>query len=284
MTDDGAPLTLTGLVRTWARGWRTLAAGALAGLLLGTLMHVVLPQTWTATASVRVDPTAVDPLAEQQGGRPVDMATEERLAASGAVAGDRRVEVQAVADSAVLRIAVTAGSPRRAAAGADLVARAYVEQRSQRAAAAVARARAVLDRQVDALHDRTSAQAQQLTAELARSDRLRTDGGEVIESARPPDRGDRPGLLLSCVAGCLVGLLCAAAATAWRRNPAGVVVLDVDAGASPDLRQGLAAFADHVIVLRDGDADLDVAQLWCERLRSVGISASVVTADPPGRS
>jgi uncharacterized protein involved in exopolysaccharide biosynthesis len=213
------------------------------------------------------------------------MATEERVAASRDIAGSRAVEVSAVGESSVLRITHTSDTPRSAASGANAVARAYLADRSRRAADALAQLRAMLAKQVDALPAGAPAsQAQQLASDLARSRRLQTGGGTIIDAARPPDHGDLPGLPLVCLAGGVLGLLIATPLAALRARPATaasqLVVLDIEPSATTELRQGAAALADHVLVLRESAAGLRMAELWCRHLRSVGIPASVVHVEP----
>jgi hypothetical protein len=123
--------------------------------------------------------------------------------------------------------------------------------------------------------------AQPLIADLARARRLQVGGGTIIDAARPPDRGDLPGLPLLCLAGGLLGLLVVVPPAALRTSRARssrVVVLDVEPSATPELRQGAAALADHVLVLRESSSDLQLAEQWCRHLRSVGIPADVIHA------
>ncbi|MEJ7633704.1 hypothetical protein [Aeromicrobium sp.] len=286
MAETGQPIGLSDLIRGVGRSWRVLVSGALAGALIGLSAHLALPQTFSATASLRVEATGLDPLAEPTPHQ-VDMATEETVASSRQISGSRKVDVEAVGQSSILRITHTSATPRGAARGANAVARAYLVDRAQRAARSVAEARAVLKGQVEALPPRSSApQAQQLATDLALSRRLRTGGGRIIDVASPPERGDLPGPALSCLAAGLLGLLLATPLAALRSRPDAtatqVVLLDVDPAAQIELRQGAAALADHVLVLRD-DADLDPAERWCEHLRSVGIPADVVRVGDPMR-
>ncbi|MEV7398708.1 Wzz/FepE/Etk N-terminal domain-containing protein [Aeromicrobium sp. NPDC092404] len=274
------PLTLSELGRAVARGWRLLAVIAVAGVAAGVALHVALPQTYSATASVRVQPTGVDPLAPSVP-QSVDTTTEATIAASRRIAGSRSVEVTADGESSVLLITHTAESPSSAARGANAVAEAYLADRSRRAAKNVARLRSTLTQQVRALPDTTSAAHAQVVADLARARRLQVDGGAVIDAARAPDRADRPTLPLSAAAGGLLGLLAAVPVAALGARPgrmAGVVVLDVEPSASTQLRRGAVALADHVLVVRESDADIGIAEQWCRHLESVGIPADVIRA------
>lgn len=284
MPEPMPPLTLSDLARALGRRWRLLLSGALTGIVGGLALHVLVPQTYSATASVRVEATGVDPLA-QPGPDPVDMATEESIAASRRIAGSRSVEVSTAGDSSVLRITHTGATPRSAASGANTVARAYLTDRSRRAADALARLRKTLDKQVGALPSTAPAsQVQPLAADQARANRLQIGGGTIIDAARPPDRGDLPGAPLLGLAGGLLGLLTVAPLAALGARPATtasrVIVLDVEPSATTELRQGAAALADHVLVLRESGPGLQVAEHWCRHLRSVGIPANVIHVDP----
>jgi uncharacterized protein involved in exopolysaccharide biosynthesis len=250
----------------------------------GVALHAGLPQTYSATASVQVEATGVDPLA-QPAPHPVDMATEERIAASRGIAGSRSVEVSTAGESSVLRITHTGATPRGASSGANTVARDYLADRARRAADALARLRQTLDKQVEALPSNAPAsQVQPLASDQARAHRLQTGGGTIIDAARPPDHGDLPGAPVLGVAGGLLGLLAATPLAALGARPVGpanrVIVLDVEPSATAELRQGAAALADHVLVLREFGPGLQIAEHWCRHLRSVGIPASVIQVDP----
>lgn len=284
MSEPVPTLTLSELGRAMAHGWRVLLGGVLTGIVTGVVLHVALPQTYSATASVQVEATGVDPLA-QTDPRPVDMATEETIAASRGIAGSRTVDVHAAGESTVLRISHTSDTPRAAARGANTVARAYLTDRSRRAGEALRRLRATLAKQVDALPKAAPAsQVQPIAADLARARRLQVGGGTLIDAARPPERGNLPGLPVMCLAGAVLGLLGTMPLAALRARPARsashVVMLDVEPSATTELRQAASALADQVVVLRETDASLRLAEQWCRHLRSVGIPASVVHATP----
>lgn len=284
MPETLPPLTLSALARAVGRSWRVLLGGALVGIAGGLALNLALPQTYSATVSVRVEATGVDPLA-QADPRHVDMATEERTAASRDIARSRAVKVSTAGESSVLRITHTSDTPRSAASGANAVARAYLADRSSRAADALARLRATLAKQVDALPEAARASlAQPLAADLARARRLQIGGGSIIDAARPPDHGDLPNLPLSCLAGGFLGLLVATPLAALRARPAGptshVVVLDLEPSATTELKRGASALADQVLMLRESEAGLRTAEQWCRHLEAVGIRASVVHIEP----
>jgi len=188
-------LTLTELGARMARRWRTLVAGALIGLTLGTAAQLALPTRYEATTLVQVD--ADDP-------EHVDMAGEEAVATSRRVTaealdalGDDTLTIQelerathatAVDRSRLLRIGYAAAEPRDAARGADAVALAYLAARS-----------------VDAAQGRTHPAVQ----------------GTVVDPARPPTSRVGPGVAAAALAGTVLGLLLAApVASRTRAGPA----------------------------------------------------------------
>ncbi len=285
MSEPVPTLTLSELGRALVRGWRLLLGGVLTGIVAGTALHVALPQTYSATASVQIESTGFDPLA-QTDSHPVDMATEAAIAASRGIAGSRVVEVHAAGESSVLQISHTSGTPRASAAGANAVARAYLADRSRRASEALRRLRATLAKQADALPaDAPVAQVQPIAADLARARRLQVGGGMLIDAARPPERGNLPGLPIMCLAGAVLGLLGTMPLAARRTRPARsasqVVMLDIEPSATTELRQAASALADQVLVLRETDTSLQLAEQWCRHLRSVGIPAHVINASRP---
>lgn len=131
------PLTLTELAGRMTRRWRVLAAASLAGLAVGVVAHVLLPERYEATAVVFVDapdPSRVDMTAEAA------LASSRRVSAEAVDAlGDRHLSVTALEDAAsasavtesrLLRLTYSATAPRAAARGADAVAQAYLAVRS----------------------------------------------------------------------------------------------------------------------------------------------------------
>jgi uncharacterized protein involved in exopolysaccharide biosynthesis len=284
MSEPLPTLTLSELGRALTQGWRVLLGGVLTGIVTGVVLHLALPQSYSATASVQVEVTGVDPLAQTDPG-PVDMATEETIAASRGIAGSRTVDVHAAGESSVLRISHTSGTPGAAAGGANAVARAYLADRSRRAGEDMRRLRAALTKQIEALPKTAPvSQVQPIAADLARARRLQVGGGTLIDAARPPERGNLPGLPVMCLAGAVLGLLGTMPLAALRVRPARgasrVVMLDVEPSATTELRQAASALADQVLVLREADASLPLAEQWCRHLRSVGIPATVVHANP----
>jgi uncharacterized protein involved in exopolysaccharide biosynthesis len=131
------PLTLSELTARTARRWRTVLGGVLAGLLVGTVVHLTVPARYEAVAVLRVD--AADPAL-------VDMTAEEAVATSRRVTAESldtlgdpdltitevedAITATAVAESRLLRIAFTATRPREATRGADAVAQAYLAARA----------------------------------------------------------------------------------------------------------------------------------------------------------
>ncbi len=260
MSEPVPTLTLSELGRALAHGWRVLLGGVLTGIVTGVVLHLALPQTYSATASVQVEATGVDPLA-QTDPRPVDMATEETIAASRGIAGSRTVDVHAAGESTVLRISHTSDTPRAAARGANTVAApTSLIARGGPARLCAGCAPRWPSRSTHCprrpLRRRSSRSPPTWPAHAG----CRSAAGRLIDAARPPERGNLPGLPVMCLAGAVLGLLGTMPLAALRARPARsashVVMLDVEPSATTELRQAASALADQVVVLRETDASL----------------------------
>ncbi|WP_328477327.1 hypothetical protein OHS71_05385 [Streptomyces sp. NBC_00377] len=209
------------------------------GLLLGVLSGLALAQqrahTYTSTSEALVRSTA-DPFgavgvsADNQ----VSMTTEMQIAGSAAVAlraarlmGQpdtraaglgARVRVTNPQKSQVLRFEFTAGTPQRAARGANAFAEAYLGDRKSRNEAAVQRATRALDQQISVLNQQLA--GDQLAAKSAAQNQLYTlqkrvldirsrdtDAGDVVRRAVPPALPVGPGLRTLLALGLVCGLL-----------------------------------------------------------------------------
>jgi capsular polysaccharide biosynthesis protein len=146
---DPAPVRdLADYTRPLRRRWWWVAIGAAVGLVFGGVAAEVAHRTYTSTASVLVTPTGVQQNSNNATGRTQDeinLDTEAQILKSDAVAArvrkavhasaslatiERRASVTVPANTTVLRISYTAGSPRRAAAGAEAFATSYLAVRS----------------------------------------------------------------------------------------------------------------------------------------------------------
>jgi uncharacterized protein involved in exopolysaccharide biosynthesis len=182
------PLTLSELTARTARRWRTVLGGVLAGLLVGTVVHLTVPARYEAVLRVdAADPALVDMTAEEA------VATSRRVTAESLdTLGDPDLTITevedaitatAVAESRLLRIAFTAARPRDATRGADAVAQAYLAARA-------------VDR--------------------GAGPRPSDVTGIVVDPARTPTAPVGPGRGTAALGGCVLGLLVAVPVAARR--------------------------------------------------------------------
>ena len=215
-----------------------IALGVLLGLLGGLGLSVQRAHTYTATSEVLVRSTA-DPFgsvgvaADNQ----VSMGTEQQVAASAVVAqraarilgrpggqvGSLRSQVRVTSPvkSQVLRFEFTAGSPRRAARGANAFAEAYLADRKSRNDTTMQQATRALDQQITELNQRlagdrfdspaakTAVQGQlyNLQKRVLDIKARDTDGGDVVRTATAPALPVGPGLRTLLALGLACGLL-----------------------------------------------------------------------------
>lgn len=159
------PLTVSTFGRVLRHHWRVIAAGAVVGLLLASLLTLLLRPTYSATAVLTVSPVTVDPFGNDQVTRAVDMESERSTALSstvaeravrelgpGVTADDLResLKVTVPPTSLVLALTSTADEPARAAEFANAQAQAYLDDRAASAADVSARIAARLQSEIDA--------------------------------------------------------------------------------------------------------------------------------------
>ncbi|WP_460071729.1 YveK family protein [Streptomyces sp. YKOK-I1] len=225
-----------------------IALGLVLGLLGGLALAEYRAHTYTATGEVLVRSTA-DPFgavgvsADNQ----VSMTTEQQVATSAEVARRvaralrlpesqanglaARLRVTNPMKSRVLRFEFTAGSPRRAAEGANAFAEAYLTDRKSRNDAAVRRATDALGQQIRVLNQdlaeeklgqkdaKTAAQSQLYTLQKRVLDikSRDTDAGDVVRRASAPHLPVGPGLRVLLALGLVCGLLLGLV-LAWLRS------------------------------------------------------------------
>lgn len=131
--------------RALQRGWWLIVAGFVLGLVFAVLGLALVPKTYTATASVLVNPTSdTGQVANGRTSGPVNLDTEAQLVKSSVVASEaqkelgddqpirqlvRQVTVAVPPNSSILNISFSDRSPERSAAGAKAFADAYLEHR-----------------------------------------------------------------------------------------------------------------------------------------------------------
>jgi Mrp family chromosome partitioning ATPase/capsular polysaccharide biosynthesis protein len=203
------------LRRRWWVLLLALALGTAAGWYAGDRQ----PPAYTATTQVLVRPIEV-----AGGPARVNLDTEAQLVMSVRTA-DRarsgtdlgltgpelveRVEVHVPPNTEVLEISFTAGTPGRAAQGAAAVARAYLDQRTEEAEAAVAERVSALAGRIDTLRadDAADQVIAVLEGERALLEATPVHAGEVISPATRPASPTAPNLMLYRLSGLVAGLL-----------------------------------------------------------------------------
>ncbi|MGW2709529.1 hypothetical protein ACWC4J_11130 [Streptomyces sp. NPDC001356] len=257
------PDQLRDQLRRLLRHRAVIALGIVLGLLGGAALALSRAHTYTSTSEVLVRSTAdpfgtVSVAADNQ----VSMGTEQQIAASTAVAvraarlmgqadgranaleEDLRITNQA--KSQVLRFEFTAGTPGRAARGANAFAEAYLADRKARNQAAARRATQGVEQQiksVEAAQKKETEDDDTAKALQSRLDTLRervvdinsrdTEGGDIVRRGEPPARPSVPGrsvlLALGLAGGLALGIL-----LAWLRS-----VLDTRVRSADEARAAL---------------------------------------------
>jgi capsular polysaccharide biosynthesis protein len=253
---DPAPVReLADYVRPVRRRWRWLVIGAAVGLVVGLIAAAIAPHRYTSTASVVVTPTDLQQDVNSANGRTQDVInldTEAQIVKSDAVAArvrrvlhahsslaaiERRVSVTVPANTTVLRISYTAGSPGRAAAGAQAYATSYLAVRASTAKrvlrsqeAAVRKQIAVVANELTLRNTAPATSARQRSLRAVRYRALANESsalakqlstlattvitpGNVIEGATVPSGGAGRWLLF-LLSGAMIGLLVAAGGAA----------------------------------------------------------------------
>ena len=248
---DSTPVRdLSDYTRPLRRRWWWVAVGATLGLVVGLAAAGVVHHKYTSTASVVVTPTGVQPDVNDANGRTqeeINLDTEAQIVKSDAVAArvrralharaslatiKRRASVGVPANTTVLRISYTAGSPRRAAAGAQAFATAYLAVRGSTATRLLRSQEAAVRKQITSVADELTLRKAQTPGTTERERSLRAlrykalaaesaalatqlstlsttvvTPGRVIADATTPSRGAGRTWLLFLLSGAMIGLL-----------------------------------------------------------------------------
>jgi Mrp family chromosome partitioning ATPase len=232
------------------RHWWVLALLTAAGLGGGVAVTRALPKVYESATSVLVQ--EVDSDTNAQGGRTrgaINLDTEAQLVGSGAVAAKaaqllrvgtspvdlaKSVSVEVPANTTVLVISYSAGTPQGAQAGSHAFAEAYLRNREESA-------RAGLDEQIktltlkvrqltttltgindrlataephspdhsnlESLRNNSQNQLNNLTGRLNELTTATVGAGSIISDARLPDSPASPNVLLDVASGAMAGLL-----------------------------------------------------------------------------
>ncbi len=232
---------LEDVYRSIARQWRVLVVVASLVAVAATVLGLIWPDRYTATASV-----TVEAIPAADGSTPdVNMETQRLIARSTevlsiavdeiedtSVSGLRsQLEVTIPRGSQVLEFRVTTGDAERSAELANTIATAYLDQRT-----------AAAQRRISEASDALASTAEELRAQLAALEpenplRLSLEGqvraldtqravliatsinaGSLIDPATPPEDSNTPGLYVFVGAGIFLGLFVGAfVALIWDR-------------------------------------------------------------------
>lgn len=236
-----APQTaqLTDIAGSLKRHWLIVVVLAIIGLCLGVLVSFAIPASYQATTTVTVNPMNADLLTSSaDASRSVSMPTEAGIATSNKVARaasdalaprlriatDRirsATSVTSPEDSLILNITFTGDTARRAAAGADAVAEAYLASRRSDASEQVDRLVASAQERIGAIQAAAAQPANQepiaqrslqiqadaLGTKLAELSNFDLTPGQIVGNAEVPTRSSAPGPVPLGVAGLFLGLL-----------------------------------------------------------------------------
>lgn len=233
-----------------ARRWTSIVAGTVAGLIIGVVAAFAVPVSHSATVSMTVtspSPTPA-PAVRASLSNTTDMVTEQGIAKSAAVldaaaeqlgggltAADLRPNVEASGDTngTIVKIEYVAPTREQAVAAADVIAAAYLKERTALVEQRADEMAAVVTEQVQALETELASLKPQvgedgIAKENPRADEIRTElaklgrdaeqlapyhatAGRVITSADASDDEVSPSkvrlILITTVVGVFVGLV-----------------------------------------------------------------------------
>lgn len=219
------------------QSWMVLVGTIVAFALVGFGIFLIYPQKYTAEAQHTVEPISV--LSTGSSFNTVNMETEKVVATSTAVLkravedlDDTSIEalrnntvIDVPRNSQVLSFQVTANTPQEAADRANALAEAYGAQRTDNARAVVeqttaelgdsiAQLQAVVDSQPIDSSERaaTQLQLQGLLDQQARITATPFYSGTLVTPADPPQKSNRPSVLVFIAAGLFLGILVGAIA------------------------------------------------------------------------
>ncbi|MGL3149300.1 YveK family protein [Microbacterium sp. A82] len=229
--------TLEDLYRGIMQSWLVLVGTIVVLTLAGVGIFAIYPQKYTAEAQHTVEPISV--LSSGSSFNTVNMETERVVATSTAVIDravseldDTSVEalrantvIEVPRNSQVLIFQVTANSPQLAADRANALATAYGEERTDNARAVVEKSTTELGNSIEKLqslldsqaegssqHSATQQQLQALLDQQALITATPFYSGTLVTPADPPQKSNRPSVLVFIAAGMFLGILLGAIA------------------------------------------------------------------------
>lgn len=232
MPTSGNIASVDDLVVSLLQRWRVLVGVTVVVLGLAVGLAFLWPTSYAATATLTVEPLALNPAAGQS--TDVNMETERAVATSSTVLGPAAAELGGITSAGlagalqvsvpkgaqVLEFTVTLPNGDRAAAAANAIAGAYSDQRVANAERVVDDARQKLTERIVALEasvprgdDNTatnravSLQIIALQESLATLSSATFSPGTLVGPATTPLESTRPSLMLFIVGGLFLGVL-----------------------------------------------------------------------------
>ena len=170
------------------RRWRTIAAGTVAGVLVGVGAAFAMPVTHSATVSMTVTSPTLTPAPAVRASlsNTTDMVTEQGIAKSAAVldaaaatigggvtAADLRANMEVSGDTngTIRKIGVLGATREEAIKAADAISDSYLKQRT-----------ALVEQRADEMAAGINEQIEKLETELAGLDPVVDEDGEVVGS------------------------------------------------------------------------------------------------------
>jgi len=224
----------SGRRRRVVRAAVAIGIGLLLGAAVGLLAPLGLPETYTGSSRVLVNPTGVgNPVPVQvdteaqlvRSSSVIAQATRSGSALAGADAGEiaKRISVTVPPNTTVLEISMTSASAAEAKAGADAIANAYLDDRATALKGRIAaRVTSVQDdlSDLEGVEDRQGLLAdelKQLRNDLLALDTTQVGAGRVVSSASLPTTPSSPPRPVWLASGLGVGLLLGSL-LAWTRD------------------------------------------------------------------
>jgi hypothetical protein len=221
-------------LRVLRRHWAAAAIAFVAIWLAVSALALVLPVTFSVSATVQVYPVAGGQSANPTNVAPVNISTEARVASSDPVLSAAAkslggidvatlrgsIEVEAPDGSQNLLVAGTAGSAEEATARANAVARAYLEVRGEMASALVDAADANLAGLITTWSKDPALRSRVAELELTRAElgQVNTVPGVLIDPAVAGRATATGRAIWGVAAGGVLGLLGAVAVVLWRER------------------------------------------------------------------
>lgn len=281
MATDPRPAQLTDIMGRLKRHWPVVAVLAILGLAAGVLATFAIPESYSATTTVSVNPMSSDSRSSSvDSARSINMPTEQGLVESQKVAEaaadllrndsvdaddvKESTEVENPKDSLILTIHFTGRTAKQAAAGADAVAEAYLMTRRSEASDEVDRLVKAATRQIVDIRDKAdkpaydtpivrrslSIQADALGTKLAELGSVDLNPGQIVGNADAPSNPSTPSAVSLGVAGLFLGLIAGIPIALLRKEE------DSEIGGVDRLH----AIGDQIVL--DGTKDLNRADTW----------------------